>query len=369
MKDSARRVMFIFWGRRGAMVPFSIGVQQAAMTLPQVEPFISVSRQNEAFDDYHQFGDRLVPVNTYSRGFAALTGIWRAPTLSRYLIKEIKRHDIEAVINLMPHVWTPYLAWRLGKAGIHYTTVIHDADAHPGDKTAIMNSYLLREAHHAEKVITLSASVRDKLVTAELSKPERTKVLFHPDFNNISTTSADRFAPGRPLRLLFFGRIYAYKGLGLFVEACEILRAKGIAIQVGVFGEGDMSAYHDRLLTLKAEIENRWIAESEIPDILARFDAMALSYVEASQSGVAALGFGAGLPAVATPIGGLTEQVVDGQTGVLAEAVTANAFAEAVAKLATDDDLYRTITLNLASTSQSRSMARFVDEAVAFALD
>ncbi len=49
---------------------------------------------------------------------------------------------------------------------------------------------------------------------------------------------------------------------------------------------------------------------------------------------VVAAAYGAGLPVVATPVGGLAEQVVDGTTGVLARGSTSAAdFADAIRRL------------------------------------
>jgi len=58
-----------------------------------------------------------------------------------------------------------------------------------------------------------------------------------------------------------------------------------------------------------------------------------LPYGEASQSGVAASAYAAGRPVVATPVGGLVEQVVHGTTGLLAQDLSAEALADEVAAL------------------------------------
>lgn len=68
-------------------------------------------------------------------------------------------------------------------------------------------------------------------------------------------------------------------------------------------------------------------------------DAVVLPYNVSSQSGVAAASFGSGRPVVATPVGGLMEQVIPG-TGVIAKDMSAEAFADALTVLIGDPMLF-----------------------------
>jgi glycosyltransferase involved in cell wall biosynthesis len=222
------------------------------------------------------------------------------------------------------------------------------------------SSGLHREARAADFVITLSRHVAGQLRDRGLVPTERTAQLFLPDLS-YGTRNAVRTRPDRcPLKLLFFGRILKYKGLSLLLDALEMLRAEGIAIELGVVGAGDLGAERARLEALGAEIINRWIADDEIGSLLARYEAMVLPHIECSQSAVAATAFGSGMPVVGMPVGGIAEQIIDGRTGVLAQQVTARSLADAVRKLATDAGLYRAISSHLQATSERRSMHRFL---------
>ena len=59
-----------------------------------------------------------------------------------------------------------------------------------------------------------------------------------------------------------------------------------------------------------------------------------LPYREASQSGVYTLALSAGVPSVATPVGGLLAQVESTGGGIVAESVSAIALADAVRSIA-----------------------------------
>ena len=77
------------------------------------------------------------------------------------------------------------------------------------------------------------------------------------------------------------------------------------------------------------------------------------------------MAFGACMPVVCTPVGGMVDQVVDGKTGVLATGVTAAALADAIRRLAVDQGLCVKISAYLRQTSSDRSMTRFLDQLLA----
>jgi len=102
--------------------------------------------------------------------------------------------------------------------------------------------------------------------------------------------------------------------------------------------------------------------DHEVGPLLARYDAVALSHIEGSQSGVAAMAFGHRMPVVAAPVGGLVEQVEDGRTGILAQRPSGASLAAAIRRLTLDTNLYNSISRDLAATADGRSMRRFVTD-------
>ena len=268
----------------------------------------------------------------------------------------------------MPHVWSPFITPIIKAAGVRYVTVIHDAVSHPGDYRSASIAGLTRQTlRQADLILTLSETVAAPIETMMPAARGKIVPLFHPDLDFGVRRAHDPPRPDEPWRLAFFGRIMPYKGLPLFLDMVDELRAEGIAVEVGVFGEGALGACAARLSALGAEVVNRWLAEAEIGAMLARFHAVVLSHTEASQSGVAAAAFGSGAPVIATPVGGLVEQVEDGATGVLAARVDAKALAEAAKRLLQDQALYGSIRQVLAERKGERSVSRFVERCVAAA--
>jgi glycosyltransferase involved in cell wall biosynthesis len=362
------------------MTHFSLNLAQAAAARPDIDLHVSISYQNDLFARYAWLGDRLLPIETFASAagvvrtlpaiLASAAGVVRTlpaiPSRIGDIRRQLQERGVRVVVVLMPHLWTPLLAPRLRQAGIAYVVVAHDAAAHVGDITDIAYRWRLRDLRYADRILTLTHAVTDALVASGRAPHQRIDTLFHPDFNYGSGRSAV-MANEAQLRVLFFGRILRYKGLPLFVEALDLLSRRGMRVAAGVFGAGNLGASSERLRALGAEIENRWIDEDEVAPILARYDVMVLSHTSASQSGVVAAAFGAGMPVVATPVGGLAEQVEHEKTGLLARRVDAEALADCIGRLVHDRVMLRSIIDEIGRRRAERSMTAFVDRIVAIA--
>lgn len=340
------------------MSRFTLELAKAAIGSPHVEALVSVSRSTEMFASFEPFDPALVPVSTYSHGSGALAAAWRIPGLRRLIRRVLAEQRIDAVVNLMPHVWTPFIAPVVKSSGVPYVVIAHDATRHPGDRRGWVHGWLGRDLAQADVIVTLSAAVRQALEGQGIAPPGGFRELFHPHFG--STTRAAKARGDRPLRLLFFGRILSYKGLPLFVDTLERLRARGVRFEACVAGEGVLGPEEERLRRLGATIHNRWIGEAEVAQIVEASDVVVLSHIEASQSGVAALALGFGIPVVATPVGALGEQVSHGRTGLVAQRVDAEALADELARLADEPGLLRTLATGIEDARRVHSMDRFI---------
>ena len=334
-KKLGGRTLFLYWGRRGAISELVLELAGVAGD----QAWFSVSQQNELFDEINRTGAALVPVNTFSSDLGAIFGLRRLQSVRKQLLAAIAKHHIDQVVVLMSHVWTPLIADCIRDTGTRYVVIVHDAAKHPGDPTGLVNTWLLRDALKADAVVTLSAHVKATLIGRFPQLKDRTTALFLPTFRSrvTATRPKTQSSPG----FLFFGRIMPYKGLPLFVEACELLRGRGLDFRIGVAGEGNLGAWAGRLARLNADIFNRWLDYDEVSGILSQYDCMVLSNIEASQSGVVALAHGRGMPVVVTPVGGLVEQVKDRQSGLIARSISAAGVADAMELFITDAELRR----------------------------
>lgn len=326
----------------------------------------SISTQNELFEEFSFLRDHLFAIDTgQSRCQALLTG--RVVAAARMLRNRFASDHTSAIISLMPHIWSPWMTPVIQRSGIRHVAVVHDAHGHPGDLSGLATPWLLREAAAADHIITLSQAVAGQLVARGTPK-EKLSVLFHPDLSYGPIAGPISNHAG-PLRILFFGRILRYKGLELLLDAIESLRARDVALSLDIYGEGRIkTATRARLSALGAKVENRWLDHREFKEILSCYDLVAVPHIEASQSGVVAAAFGAGLPVVATPVGGLVEQITRDVTGVIADSVTASALATAIRKVADDRALLARLQRGVIAQREERSIERFFDKVCEIAL-
>jgi glycosyltransferase involved in cell wall biosynthesis len=363
-----RHAIFLYLGRRG-LSRFTLDLARSIAAISGVRATFCVSRQNEIFDEFVQLGCRLLPVDTFETPGGAVGRGYRVRALYRNILGELTQQRSAGVVTLMPHIWTPLIAPLIRRQGFRYLTIIHDARPHPGDPTGFLTGWALRDAQSADPVISLSRAVTEQLAATGAVTRDRLVTLFHPDLD--FPVSPPQRAPveAGPFRILFFGRIRAYKGLSVLLDAVEILRAQGFPVKLGVFGDGPLGSMRDRLQALNADLQNRWIADREVAGIFSRHHAVVLPHIECSQSGVAAIALGLGLPLIGSRVGGLADQLRDGETGVVAETGDAAGLARAIRRLARDQDLYAAICARIRRSRWERSMRRFAEHLVALATD
>jgi glycosyltransferase involved in cell wall biosynthesis len=336
------RVLLWYWGRHGGGVSYTWHLARALAAAPGLEVSLSLSRQNEAWERFAALGLPIHAVDTYSGRISALLAIARIPFVARWFRNLIRRERIDCVLGTMSHLWNPLMLGAVRAGGARLVLVVHDASAHPGEDFGIRSWMLRREVAAADRVIALSRHVARQLSELHRYPPER---IHESELGNSLMDSVfaapRRFPEGRKFRLLFFGRLLPYKGIDLLVEAYQRLRPRHPEVVLRVIGPGKPPKSLSGELPPDVSLEAGWIPDERIPGILAEADLLVLPYIEASQSGVVGMAAAAALPTVATPVGGLPEQVIDGETGIVAEAVSAEAVAAAIERLLTDRALYR----------------------------
>src|SRR5262245_22120577 len=195
------RIMFMYWGRRGSS-RFARDLMAATPGSPCAEATLCVSRQNDELASFAHLGARLSLVDTFTANHGAITGAWRIPLLRCEVAARVKRECTDAVIDLMPHVWSPFVIPAIRRAGARYICVLHDAVGHPGDRSGVATQLLRSAAYRADHVLALSRAVGDSFLAMRRLRPDRLTVLFHPHLGFGGSQHQRRPpAPGTPLRL------------------------------------------------------------------------------------------------------------------------------------------------------------------------
>lgn len=147
--------------------------------------------------------------------------------------------------------------------------------------------------------------------------------------------------PPRPVPLLVtVGRLTPPKDFRTLVAALAGVRLEFRALVVGDGPERDSAADAIRAAALDERVEligtrddvDRILGEADIFVLASRSEGMPMSVLEAMAAGV---------PVVATAVGGVPELVVEGETGLLVPPGDGSALAQAIERLLDDADLRR----------------------------
>lgn len=132
--------------------------------------------------------------------------------------------------------------------------------------------------------------------------------------------------PAKDRTILFFGNIAPYKGLEYLIEAFRQVMAGGGEYRLIVAGhpkncEGYWNAIRDSLNhhvnrdRILQKIE--FVPDAETEVYFKAADVVVLPYRHIFQSGVLSLGYSFGLPVIASDVGALSEDIIEGKTGFL----------------------------------------------------
>ncbi|MFN2427710.1 MAG: glycosyltransferase [Candidatus Binatia bacterium] len=195
---------------------------------------------------------------------------------------------------------------------------------------------LLKAAFRASaRVICNSCEMERYAQSYYGAPPDRTCVVL----NGVDT---ERFGlPRRPhdgLRIGTVGRIEKQKNLGVFLDAAALVLAARPDARFEIVGDGSLRG------RFEAEVAERGLVgivslpgtRSDVPDFYAGLDQFWLTSDWEGTPNVVLEALAAGLPVVATRVGGTPEVIDDGVTGILVEAGDAAGIASASLELAAD---------------------------------
>lgn len=144
--------------------------------------------------------------------------------------------------------------------------------------------------------------------------------------------------------VLFFGSIRPYKGLDELVEAfarCKSRYRARLLVAGRPHKFAELGELADRIsdLGLKERVilNFNYIPLEDVAEYFELARVVALPYRSATQSGVLHLAYGFGKPVIATDVGGLSEDVIHGETGLLVPQADIAALAGAIDALCNDE--------------------------------
>jgi glycosyltransferase involved in cell wall biosynthesis len=151
---------------------------------------------------------------------------------------------------------------------------------------------------------------------------------------------------------LFFGQIAPYKGLEYLVDALSLLVAAQQHVRLIVAGKvkrgwagywrNVQDAIANRGIDDRVIQRIQFIHDEDIEQYFKAADVLVLPYTDIFQSGVLFLAYSFGLPVIATDVGSLREDVIDGRTGLVCRPRDPVDLARSIERYFASD-LYRTL--------------------------
>lgn len=318
---------------------------------------LAISAQSDLHAETMALGLPTLSIDTYTdlKGFAL--GFLRLPGIARRLGAFAHDQKAEIALCAMVHLWNPALVGALKRAGAANALVVHDAAPHPGDNHLWRGVMMRNDFRQADLMVSLTGSVKQRLVS-EQGVPAG-KIIGSRLGPFRYGGGAARSLGEPPHRLLFFGRLLPYKGLDQLIEAMRLLEAEDFPVRLRLVGQGPLELGR---LPGNVDLERRWVAEEEIPDLFAAADLAVLPYQEASQSGVLPIAQHLGLPSLVTPVGGLLEQVDGGRTGFVAGDISASGLASSIKNIFCDRASYQNLSQRLLASGGDAQWSEIAEE-------
>jgi glycosyltransferase involved in cell wall biosynthesis len=265
--------------------------------------------------------------------------VWR-------LIRRIRAIDPDVVHLQGYQLWLNPLLPLLGRFPLVVTA--HDPRHHLGDHEAHKIPQWLVHAGYrrADELIVHAPQMKAALIEACGVEPGRVHVVPHVVLGPEGGLPAEESSE-RP-EVLFFGRVWEYKGLEYLIRAEPLIAAEVPEARVVIAGRGEDFGRYRALMTDPARfvVRNDFVSDAEAHELFRRSSVVVLPYVEATQSGVIPLAYSHGKPVVATTVGGLPAMVDDGETGLLVAPRDERALAGAIVRLLRDATLRQRLGAN-----------------------
>lgn len=225
------------------------------------------------------------------------------------------------------------------------------------EKVAVIKKllYILTERLTAllKDVIVVNSEADKKSAIARKICPERKiKVIYNGiDIDNINFLDrndarrilSEKFSfAGNSDSRIWVGTIanfYANKGLIYLIEAARFLNNDNLMFIV--IGDGAERQKLEEMIK-KYNLENRFFLSGNMPDAsryLKAFDLFVLPSIKEGMPWTILEAMAAGLPIVATKVGGVPEMIQDGKDGILVEPQNPQELAGAIKKIVADDNL------------------------------
>ena len=327
-------------GYRGDMV--QLPLLQALAGEPGLDQRAVYSDKSPSRAGFEALGIPSLTLSADTRPLAAPATLWRV-LRTRSRLKAWYRERRPIVHVTMGSIWDQFYLDVPKRQGATILLTVHNARPRIGEEVgqvaAKMEDRLIRLADH----VAVLSDYAGKQMAERIGRQRPIHVVAPGLVMDSSPPGPPkRLESLRPLKFLFFGRMEKYKGLGLLLTAWESLtKSSSIPMTLTIAGSGDIAEHLPTIDRLpRVEVRNGWLSDADMAEIFATHDVNLLPYSEGSTSATSLAGMWAGMPTIASPIGGFKEQLVPGLNALIMRDISAQALVDCILQISASSDLY-----------------------------
>lgn len=304
-------------------------LEEVMLMLPQhkADWFVEVLGDDLNMESYRQ------PRLRYPTNLLTLYGI----------IKKINNFKPDIVHLQGEHPWLnltlPFLRRRYP-----LVTTVHDVVLHVGDtKSRKIPSFVYKlSTRYADEIIVHGEKLKKQMMKKSNKSNNNVHVLPR-GVNSIYRRFLKSEAKEEDNLILFFGRIWKYKGLRYLIEAEPLITEKVPTAKIVIAGTGEDFRKYAKMMVHKEKfiVHNRLIPSSMVGQLFQKASVVVVPYIEASQSGIVPLAYAFKKPVVVTDVGSIPEVVDNGKTGYIVPPKDPEKLAKAIIDLLRDKEKRR----------------------------
>ena len=253
----------------------------------------------------------------------------------RRLVRQIEsiRPDVVHVTGYYP--WLVFGLRRLSRFPLVLT--VHDPEKHSGDieNRRVPGSYEWFY-RYVTRTVVMGEEMKKAVVGGKAVDRSSVDVILHGNYHDFLRW-ADPAVEEQENTVLFFGRIWKYKGLEYLVDAEPAVRKEIPSVRFVIAGKGSahyLQSIKSRVVHPEAfQFINEYVPDQMVARLYQQAALVVLPYVDGTQSAPLLLGCTFGKPVVVTNVGSLPEYVRNGRTGYVVPARDPDALAARIVDL------------------------------------
>lgn len=325
---SLERTTLICLNRRGGMVHYHSHLVNALSQKADTQALIAQTVSSDLYLPSvnlhkHKLGHKI---------FGTLLFIVN-PATYWHISKQIKAFNPEVVhvtSTYVAHVFPTIFIRIVLRKKIVFT--IHDPTLHEGE--SILNQVTLWLLKSFSQAYIVHALLHKEVLNTKKPVAVVPMGIFDFPLKRLAKSSMNQTEEEN--RILFFGRIEAYKGLDILLKSAPQLFAALPDWKIVIAGKGSLEPYQNLISDNRIECINQFIKDEEISTLMRKAKIVVLPYSSATQSAVIPLAYAFSKAIVSTAVGAIPEILTHDKTGVLVEPNNASALAHAIIRLAKD---------------------------------